>query len=275
MEFDLLESRVRVESNDREFLDGLSACYDVELDHHGEDRRVSLAVRVHGAVHEERVRALHTDPPEALADRPVSNPSDLCSLLNDWAVRSARSHHVFHAGAVAWNGVAILLPGASYSGKTTLTASLVQRGFELVSDEVGAISIYNSRLAVFPRKPAIRPGGLSALGLGEEAGMGWPPDPTRYVGVEALQGKWARGRPELGLIVLPRFEAEGGTQMRPVTLGEAVVTLSACSCSLATHKESGLDWIIGLARRVDCYELVHSDPKAAFDLIAARLQQHE
>ena len=44
-----------------------------------------------------------------------------------------------HAGVVGWNGRAILLPGRSYSGKTTLVRELIKRGAEYYSDEYAVL----------------------------------------------------------------------------------------------------------------------------------------
>jgi hypothetical protein len=44
-----------------------------------------------------------------------------------------------HAGVVGWKGKAIVIPGKSFSGKTTLTAELVRRGAEYYSDEYAVL----------------------------------------------------------------------------------------------------------------------------------------
>ncbi|MEQ8272266.1 MAG: hypothetical protein RMA76_22880 [Deltaproteobacteria bacterium] len=43
--------------------------------------------------------------------------------------------YAMHAGAVAWAGAGVLIPGGSGFGKSTTTAALVQGGFELLSDD--------------------------------------------------------------------------------------------------------------------------------------------
>src|SRR6266550_3942853 len=44
-----------------------------------------------------------------------------------------------HAGAVGWRGRAIVLPGVSYSGKSTLVAALVKAGAVYYSDEYAVL----------------------------------------------------------------------------------------------------------------------------------------
>lgn len=55
-------------------------------------------------------------------------------------VAEMSSQRVFvHAGVVGWNGKAILIPGRSHAGKSTLTAALVRAGASYYSDEFAVI----------------------------------------------------------------------------------------------------------------------------------------
>lgn len=77
----------------------------------------------------------------------VSGPNPDIKILLDMMESHVRItiaefavEHVFiHAGVVARNGKAIMIPGRSYSGKTTLTAELSKRGFDYYSDEYAVI----------------------------------------------------------------------------------------------------------------------------------------
>lgn len=68
---------------------------------------------------------------------------------------NAREFIFVHSGAVVWNGRAVLLPGESYSGKTTLTAELVKRGAEYLSDEFAVIDNLG-RACPFPKTLSMR-----------------------------------------------------------------------------------------------------------------------
>jgi hypothetical protein len=78
------------------------------------------------------------DPPPFPAIFPLSE-----TLRTDLMVHVAEHapNHVFlHAGVVAVNGRAIVLPGPSFAGKTTLTAALVQAGATYYSDEYAVLT---------------------------------------------------------------------------------------------------------------------------------------
>ncbi len=60
-----------------------------------------------------------------------------------------------HAGAVGWNGKAIIIPGDSFKGKSTLVAELVRTGASYYSDDFAVFDSGGS-LHPFPRPLALR-----------------------------------------------------------------------------------------------------------------------
>ena len=60
-----------------------------------------------------------------------------------------------HSGVVAWKGKVILIPGTSFSGKTSLTAALVKRGADYYSDEY-AILDEEGFVYPFPKMLSLR-----------------------------------------------------------------------------------------------------------------------
>src|SRR6187401_1422164 len=76
------------------------------------------------------------------------------------AERAARRVFV-HAGVVGWGGRAIVLPGRSFSGKTTLVLELVRAGATYYSDDY-AVFDARGRVHPFPRQLSIRENGAHA-----------------------------------------------------------------------------------------------------------------
>jgi hypothetical protein len=60
-----------------------------------------------------------------------------------------------HAGVVAWRGRALILPGPSHSGKSSLVASLIAAGATYYSDEYAVIDP-EGRIHAFPRPLRLR-----------------------------------------------------------------------------------------------------------------------
>jgi hypothetical protein len=69
----------------------------------------------------------------------------------------ARRRVFVHAGVVGWNGQAIVMPGRSLSGKTTLVAELVRAGATFYSDEYAVLDL-RGRVHPYPRALGVRQG---------------------------------------------------------------------------------------------------------------------
>jgi len=72
------------------------------------------------------------------ADRPEFLER-FASTIALYIADSSRSRVFIHAGVVGWGGSAILIPGRSFSGKTTLVAELVRAGATYYSDEFAVV----------------------------------------------------------------------------------------------------------------------------------------
>jgi hypothetical protein len=92
----------------------------------------------------------------------VARSEDLAEVLD--AVESdlglfvaafARGKLFVHAGVVAWNGLAIVLPGRTHTGKSTLTAALLRAGATYYSDEYAVLDP-RGRVHGFPRPISLR-----------------------------------------------------------------------------------------------------------------------
>ena len=88
---------------------------------------------------------------------------ELASRL-DFAVAEHATERVYvHAGVVALGGQAIVIPGRSLSGKTTLVAALLQAGATFFSDEFAVIDA-EGRVWPHARPLSIRPQGTTGPG---------------------------------------------------------------------------------------------------------------
>lgn len=114
-----------------------------------------------------------------------------------------------HAGVVAWQGKAILIPGKSHAGKSTLVRALVKHGADYFSDE----------LAVFDEKGLVSAYPRPLLVRGRITSKQWPLNiSTKNV---AFDGK---GIP-VGLVVLTQYNKDARWQPRVVSSGNALLHL--------------------------------------------------
>lgn len=118
--------------------------------------------------------------------------------------------HVFvHAGVVGWQGRAIVIPGRSYCGKTTLVAALVDAGADYYSDEYAALDAAG-RVHPYARALSIREAGASGL--------------TRRR-IDA--GDQAGGPLPVALVVVSAYRAGAEFRPRRLSPGEGALALVA------------------------------------------------
>jgi len=114
-----------------------------------------------------------------------------------------------HAGVVAWQGRAILLPGRSFAGKTTLVASLVRAGAVYYSDEyalldpAGLVHPYARNLQMR------QPGGTRQTSLP----------------VQELHGVAGTAPIPVASVYFTRYRSEAIWRPRPVPTGQAALRM--------------------------------------------------
>jgi hypothetical protein len=123
-------------------------------------------------------------------DRNIASARDAISLvpalvnvLDDAVIERLTSFRAVHAGAVAWNGRAMLLPGATHAGKSTLVAELLRRGATYFSDEYALIDP-EGRVHPYPRPLLLRngqPQQVPALAADLNAPVGASPAPVAWI----------------------------------------------------------------------------------------------
>lgn len=130
-----------------------------------------------------------------------------------------------HAGAVAVGGRAIVLPGRSFAGKTTLVAELIRRGATYLSDEYAVLD-ERGRVHPYPKALSIR-----ALG-----------DATRSRGSTETQAAelgaaTASDAVPLGFIVAASYRP--GARWAPETRSQAQGALVLLSNAFAARDDPG------------------------------------
>jgi len=82
---------------------------------------------------------------------------DLIRALDDVVIRHMTEFHAVHAGAVVLGEQALLLPGVTHAGKSSLVAELLRRGATYFSDEYALIDS-EGRVHPYPRPLLLRNG---------------------------------------------------------------------------------------------------------------------
>ena len=106
----------------------------------------------------DQIQLLADDVAVASASTADSLVPDLIRVLDDAVIQRLSTMYAVHAGAVLWSGRALLLPGATHAGKSSLVAELLKRGATYLSDEYALIDS-EGRVHPYPRPLLLRNGG--------------------------------------------------------------------------------------------------------------------
>jgi len=117
-----------------------------------------------------------------------------------------RNFVTVHAGVVADGDRAIVMPGVTFSGKTTLVRALVQAGAVYYSDECAMLD-EDGRVHPYARQLSYRPPNRDAVDLKVEQLGG-------VAGTEPLP---------IGMVILTRFRPGGEWQPRELSAGAAIL----------------------------------------------------
>jgi hypothetical protein len=170
-----------------------------------------------------RFHLLYADAGRALRTREGTEAEEAFEAdAQLFVAASARERLFVHAGVVGFGGRAILLPGRSFAGKTTLVAELVRAGAVYYSDEY----------AVLDREGRVHP---YARPLGVRGRGG---EPRRRVTAEELEGARGVGPLPVGLVYVGEYREGARWRPRRLTCGQGVLAL--LSHTVAARREPAL-----------------------------------
>lgn len=153
------------------------------------------------AANDEQVLA-HTPDQDTALGRMIGD-------LELWVAEHAEGLVFVHAGAVAWRGRAIVVPGRTLAGKSTLVAALVRAGATYYSDEYTVLDP-QGLVRPYARMLSIRPPDAS---------------PPRRVTAEDIGGHTGTQPVPLALVAHVRHDAAAGWSVAELSRGRAAMVL--------------------------------------------------
>lgn len=160
-----------------------------------------------------------------------------------------------HAGAVCRGGRALVLPGATGAGKTTLVAHLVDQGADYMTDELSFVPFATDTVHGLPRPLHVKASGRPFVPAGAarwetlESPVGTLVRPPSGAVIGATQS------PTLAGFVFPQFEPLAPVEMEPITAAECGLRLLQSLLNARNLPEHGFASVTLLARRVPAWRL--------------------
>jgi hypothetical protein len=155
-----------------------------------------------------------------------------------------------HAGAVEWQGKAIVVPGRSFSGKSTLVAQLVRAGCAYLSDEY-AILDSTGACHAFPRRLSLRVAGGVERRTAEELGGRTRCEPL-----------------PVGCVLVTRYQQHASWQPLRLSSGEAAMALLQNTVAARARSREVLSVLRAATVSADAFKGARGD---AAELVCALL----
>ncbi len=174
-----------------------------------------------------------------------------------------------HAASVEKNGKVIIMPAVAESGKTTLTATLLQHGFKLFSDESTSMD-YDGYVHPLPFCMNIKEGSWSVLDeaypqLSErDIHSRFDGQSIRFLPPENMH----KGRQKATHIIFPKYTPDAKTSLSPISAKEALSKINEASYQVQENMdEKKFELILKNLISLPKYTLVYSDLDEAIDTI--------
>src|SRR5581483_11068574 len=189
-----------------------------------------------------------------------------------WELRSSVA---LHAGAVCKNGSGSVSPGRSGAGKSSVTAWLVEQGFQYITDEIAVIDEAGRAFLGLTRAMVIKPGAAEAIAdfsrfRNAQVGRGGCHEMFYPADAGSAATAMVRMQP-CALMVFPEFSADADTEIGVLTSGQAVARLIDCNLNARNLRDGGFGALSRLARNVTAISLRYADfgdLKGALDALA-------
>lgn len=200
---------------------------------------------------------------------PVGSALPLFEWGGNWLLaQRLNAYWLLHAGVVARNNHALILPAEPGSGKSTLTCALHLAGWRFLSDEFGVVEPKTGTVLPMLKPAALKNRSIEVIGQRPGAVLGPVFPGTRKGDVahfvpdrSSFDHRRTAATPRL--VVFPRFVAGAALQCTALPKAQAAMRLGLNSFNYQTLGPIGFQAAVALAQRTRAYDLVYGDLDAA------------
>ncbi|MDB5753742.1 MAG: HprK-related kinase [Massilia sp.] len=196
---------------------------------------------------------------------PLAQAFPMFEWVMNWAVSSrANRYLIIHSAVVEKDGLAAILPAPAGSGKSTLCAALVAKGWRLLSDELALVAPGSGALVPLPRPISLKnasidiirryaPGAVISAEVadtvkGTVAHLKAPADSIARAHLPA-RAAW---------IIFPKYQAGAAPTLAPVAPARAFMDLAGNSFNYSLLGGEGFEAMAGLIDSTRAYQFTYS-----------------
>lgn len=197
----------------------------------------------------------------------------------NWCISGyAHEYLMIHSAVVEKNGFAAILPAPPGSGKSTLCAALINRGWRLLSDELALVRISDGMLVPIPRPVSLKNASIDIVKQYEPSTIF-----SRKV-YDTVKGTVAHMRPPAdsirrseevatpAWIIFPKYEAGAATALVPMAQASGFMRVAENCFNYNLLGEAGFNRLAGLMDQCQSFDFTYSvidEAIATFATLAA------
>jgi HprK-related kinase A len=192
---------------------------------------------------------------------PLAQAFPMFEWVLNWCISgSAHRYLIIHAAVVEKNGRAAILPAPPGSGKSTLCAALVCRGWRLLSDELALVRLADGMLLPVPRPVSLKNASIGVIRAyapgavfspevrdtvkGTIAHLKAPADSVARAH-EAARPAW---------VIFPRYVAGAPARLAPIAPARAFMRVAENCFNYSVLGAAGFHALGGVVDRVTSHE---------------------
>lgn len=194
----------------------------------------------------------------------------------NWCVSShAHRYLIIHAAVVEKGGYAAILPAPPGSGKSTLCAALVNRGWRLLSDELTMVRISDGKIMPLPRPISLKNQSIDVIKdyvpdailsrkvldtmKGTVAHMKAPTDSIACA-AKAVSPAW---------IIFPKYQAGATARLEAISQSRAFMQVADNAFNYSLLGSKGFEVLAGVIDKSSSHVFTYSVLDEAIDMFAA------
>lgn len=198
----------------------------------------------------------------------------------NWAIANrALQYLIIHAAAVEKDGLAAILPAPPGSGKSTLCAALVHRGWRLLSDEMAILCMKTGQVIPVARPISLKNESIDVIRDYVDGATFSAPARDTVKGTVALlkapkESVRRAGEPARpAWVIVPKFVRGAAAALTPKSRAETFIELGQNAFNYSIHGAKGFRLLAQVMDGCDCFQFQYSrldDAIAAFASLRPR-----
>jgi HprK-related kinase A len=211
---------------------------------------------------------------------PLDHAFPLLEWSMNWCI-SAHAHQylILHSAVIERDGCAVIMPAPPGSGKSTLCAGLVNRGWRLLSDELALISLADGTISPLCRPISLKNQSIYIIqAYAPDAVLNRPTHDTTKGTVthmkvpgsdlariqETAKPRW---------VIFPKYVKDAVAQLTPHSRAQSVLELARNSFNYMVLGLTGFEVLSDVVEGCDCYDFEYSqldDAVAIFESLVSQ-----